>query len=99
MNRARKKQQIHRENRFMVAKGERDSRKGKYWELGISRCNYRIKNKVLLFSTGNCIQYYVIKHMEKNMRNICVCVCVCIYIYVIDSLCCTVEINTTQQFY
>ena len=77
----------------MVAKGERDRREGKYWELGISRCNHRIDNEGLLFSTGNYIQYYMINHMEKNMRNICVC------IYIIDSLCCTVESNTTQQHF
>ena len=36
-------------------------------------------NKVLLWSTGSCIQYSVINHMEKNMKeNMCVCVCVCV---------------------
>ena len=36
-------------------------------------------NKVLLWSTGSCIQYSVINHMEKNMKeNMFVCVCVCV---------------------
>ena len=39
---------------------------GKDWEFGISRCKLLhvgwIKNKVLLYSTGNYIQYPVINH-------------------------------------
>ena len=39
---------------------------GKDWEFGISRCNLVclgwINNKVLLYSTGNYIQYPVINH-------------------------------------
>ena len=60
-------------------------------EFGISRCKlvYRewINNKVLLYSTGNYIQYPGInqnrKEYEKN-----------VYICITDSLCCTAEINT-----
>ena len=64
----------------MVAKGEGvEGRKD--WEFGISRCKLLyvgwINNKVLLFSTGNHIQYPVISHngkeYEKNV-NICVIV-------------------------
>ena len=47
-----------------------------------------IKNKVLLYSTGDYIQYPVINHNEKNMKKN-------IYICIIESLCCTEEINTT----
>ena len=42
------------------------------WEFGISRCKllYRewINNKVLLYSTGNYIQYPVIKHNGKEYK-------------------------------
>ena len=40
------------------------------WEFGISRFKLAYKewiNKVLLYSTGNNIQYLVINHNEKNM--------------------------------
>ena len=48
----------------------------KGWEFGVSRCKLLyigcINNKVLLYSTGNYIQYPVINIMEKNMKkNIC----------------------------
>ena len=43
---------------------------GKDWELGISRYKLLyigwINNKVLLYSTGNCIQYPVINHNGKE---------------------------------
>jgi len=47
-------------------------REGKNWEFGISRCKLSctgwINNKVLLYSSGNYIQYPVIDIMEKNMK-------------------------------
>ena len=56
------------ENRLVAAKGERDGG-GMNWEFGISRCKllYRewINNKAL-YSTGNYIQYPVIKHNRKE---------------------------------
>ena len=59
------------------------------WEFGISRCKLLyigwINNKVLLYNTGNYIQYPVINYNGKE----------CIYICINESLCCTVEINTT----
>ena len=74
----------------MVAKGDSDE-EGIDWEFGISRCKLLylewINNKVLLYSTGNYIQYPVINYMEKNMGNV--------YICITESLCYTVEINTT----
>ena len=51
---------------------------GKDWEFGISRCKLLcigwIKNKALLYSTGNYIQYTVINHNEKEYAEV--------YIYV-----------------
>ena len=55
----------------MVAKGE-EGEGGLDWEFGISRCKLLyiewINSKVLLYSTGNYIQYPVISHngKEKN---------------------------------
>ena len=47
------------------------------WEFGVSRCKLVYMewiNKVLLYSTGNYIQYPVINHNEKNIKkNVCVC--------------------------
>lgn len=49
---------------------------GKDWELGISRCKLLytewINNKVLLYCTGNYIQYTVINHNEKNYEKDCI---------------------------
>ena len=56
------------EKRLVVAKvgGER----GMEWEFGISRCKLLyigwIKSKVLLYSTGNYIQYPMIIHNGKD---------------------------------
>ena len=53
----------------MVVKGEGYGG-GMEWEFGISRCKpvyiERINNKVLLYSTGNYIQYPVINHNGKE---------------------------------
>ena len=41
------------------------------WEVGVSRCQLlymeAIKNKVLLYNTGNYIQCPMINHNEENM--------------------------------
>ena len=62
------------------------------WEFGVSRCKVLhtgwINNKVLLYSTGNYIQYRVINHMEKNIKKKNVSMCIT------ESLCCTAEIDT-----
>ena len=60
------------------------------WEFGISRCKLLyigwINNKVLLYSTGNCIQCLVINHNGKEyLKNV----------YVTESLCCAAKIKTT----
>ena len=43
---------------------------GMDWEFGMSRCKRlyreRINNKVLLYSTGNYVQYPVINHDRKG---------------------------------
>ena len=66
---------------------------GMDWEFGISRCKLLyigwINNKVLLYSTGNYIQYPVISHNGEEYDK------ECIYICITESLCCTAEINTT----
>ena len=53
---------------------------GTVWEFGVSRCKlfYRewINNKVLLYSTGNYIQYPVINHNGKEY------IYIYIYIYI-----------------
>ena len=53
----------------MVAKGE-EGGGGVDWEFGISGCKLLytawINNKVLLYSTGNYIQYPVINHNGKE---------------------------------
>ena len=55
---------------------------GKVWEFGINRCKplYTgwINKKVLLYSTGDYIQYPVTNHNGKDYEKECVCVCVCV---------------------
>ena len=62
---------------------------GTEWEFGISRCKLLytewIDKKVLLYSTGNYIQYPVINHNAKEY----------ICIGITELLCCTPETNTT----
>ena len=57
------------ENRSVVAKGEGVGG-GMKWEVGVSRCKLLyiewINNKVLLYSTGNYIQYPVVNHNGKE---------------------------------
>ena len=76
------------------------SGRGLDWELGISRCKLVyiewINHKVLLYSTGNYIQYPVISHNRKEFEK--ECVYIYIYIYINESLCYTAVINTTLCF-
>jgi len=62
------------------------------WEFGISRCKLVyiecINSKVRLYSTENYIQYLVINHNEKDIKQN-------VYIYITQSLHYMVEINTT----
>ena len=76
----------------VVAKGEGVGGEME-WEVEVSRCKLLhiewINNKVLLYSTGNYIQYPMINHNGKEYfkKNV--------YICITESLCCTAEINTT----
>ena len=49
---------------------------GMEWEFGISRCKLLyiewIHNKILLYSTGNDIQYSVINHNGKEYEKECI---------------------------
>ena len=60
MNLSTKQKETDIESKLVVAKGEGVGR-GTDWEFGISRCKLLyigwINNKVLLYSTGNSIQY------------------------------------------
>ena len=72
------------ENRLLVAKGEGVG-EGMDWEIGVSRCRLLhiewINSKVLLYSTGNYIQYPMINHNGKEYEKE-------------EPLCYTAEINT-----
>ena len=64
---------------------------GKDGESGISRCRvfYKWMNiKILLYSTGNHMQYPTINHHGKEYWKSNACVCIA------ESLCCTAGINT-----
>ena len=78
------------EDRLAVAKGEW----GREGQFGINKCKLLyiewISNKVLLYRTGNYLQYAGLSHNEKE----CVCVCVYIYTHTKESLCCSAELNT-----
>ena len=77
MNVSTKQKQTDVDNRLVVAKGDGGGG-GMEWEFGICRCKllYRewINNKVLLYSTGNYIQYPVINHNGKEYEKEHVCV-------------------------
>ena len=67
-------------------------------EFGINRCKLLytgwINNKVLLYSTGNYIQYPIINHNGKEYEKAYICMCMYVYIYITESLCYIAEINT-----
>ena len=74
----------------------------------VSDCSHEIKkrsciewinNKVLLYSTGNYIQYPEINHNGKEYKKEYIYICVCVYIT--ESLCYTAEIkcNIVSQLY
>ena len=80
------------ENRLVVANGEGG---GRVSESGIGRCNLWcrewIRDKVLLTSTGNYIEYPEGNHNGKelkeclyvnNWRKGCVCMCVCVHVHI-----------------
>ena len=66
-------------------RGRRDGG-GMAWEFGVSECKLLhiewINNKVLLYTTGNYIQYPVINHNGKNIfLNVYIYIYIYIYIY------------------
>ena len=74
MNFSTKQKQTHRHREQTYGCQERWW--GKNWEFGISRCKLFlyiewINNKVLLYSTGNYIQYPVINHNGKEYEKEC----------------------------
>ena len=89
-----KQKQTHRCRKQTYGYQEEKGVGGINQEFGISRYKLRyikqINNKVLLYSTGNYIQYSVITYMGKESEN------GWIYVYVqLNLLCCTTETNTT----
>ena len=82
----KQKQTPRLENRLVVAK-RKEVKGGKYWKFGVSLLLYIgwINNKVLLYSTGNCIQYPVINQNGEKQQHVCIT----------ESLCYSAEINTT----
>ena len=76
------------ENKLVVARGEGVGGRMQ-WEVEVSRCKLLyiewINNKVLPYSTENYIQYLTINHEYTKEY---------IYIYIIESICCSPEINT-----
>ena len=66
MNLSTKQKQTHREQ-TCGCQG-----RGMHWEIGVSSCKLLrlewINNKVLMYSTGKCIQYPVISHNGKEYK-------------------------------
>ena len=54
-----------------------------------------MNTNILQQSIGSCIQYPVIIHNGKEYRKDYIYICACMYVYIMDSLCCTAEINIT----
>ena len=73
MNLCTKQKLTDIESRLVVAKGARGCG-GREWEFGVSRCKLLYigwtNNKVLLYSTGNYIQYPVINQNGKKYKNV-----------------------------
>ena len=65
------------------------------WKFGVSRCKLLyldwINSKVLLYSTGNCIQYSVRNHNEKEQKKLYICITV---LYICNHF--AVQQNLTQ---
>ena len=77
-----KQKQTHRHRETDWLPRGRGGGGGMVWEFGISRCKLLyigwINNKVLLYSTGNYIQYPVINHNGKEYEKDCIYICVCV---------------------
>ena len=72
MNLSTKQKQTHRHREQTCGCQRGGAGGGKDWEFGISRCKLLhivwINNKVLLYSTGNCIQYPGINRNGKEYK-------------------------------
>ena len=70
MNISVKKKQMHRHREQTCGCQGGGGEGGKNWKFGISRCQLIylrwINNKILLYTTGNYIQYLMINLREKN---------------------------------
>ena len=88
VNLSMKQEQTHR-HREQTCSCQGRGRGGMDWEFGVSKCKLlhieRINNKVLLYSTGNYIQYPEINNNGKEYKK------ECIYICITESLCWTAE--------
>ena len=93
MNTSLKQKQTHRYREQTYGAKQGQGREGKNGEFGIRRCKLLfiewINNKVLLYSTRNCIQYPMIKHNGNEYEN----TYICIYICISESLYYTAEMN------
>ena len=71
----KQKQNQGRREQTCGCQGGGEGRGGMEWEFGVSRCKLLyiewINNKVLLYSTGNYIQYPVINHNGKEYEKEC----------------------------
>ena len=82
MNLSLKQKQTRRERTDVWLPCEKGLGGGVDWEFGVSRCKQFyigwINNKILLYSTGNYIQYLMINHNEKEYickkKNVYMCV-------------------------
>ena len=88
MNLSTKQKQTHRHREQTCGCQGGGGQGRKDWEFGISRCKLLyigwINNKVLLYSTGNYIQYPVINHNGKEYLKKK-------YLCIPESLCCTAD--------
>ena len=70
MNLSMKQKQTHRHREQTCSCQSRGCGGGMDWEFGVSRCQLLyiewVNNNVLLYSTGNYIQYPVINHNGKE---------------------------------
>ena len=69
----------HREQTCGCQVGGGEGGGGMDWEFGISRCKLLyiewINSKVLLYNTGNYIQYHVTNHNGKEYESECIYTC------------------------
>ena len=84
MNLFTKQKWTHRKQNYSCPRKKR-GKGGINQEFGINRYKLLhikyVNNKVLLYSTGNYIQYPIINHNGKEYEKEYICVCVCVYIY------------------